>query len=169
VALASRVQARLGRGTAAVALGAVAALSVAFFVKFRQPTYHRSYATLYLRDAPALRKSFGVEPPRFVEHDDGIVAYSLDIPAMSSGLSLDPEGLDARRGAHLYSLAYERGFKCLSTLVYGSAMALAKNATPTAAHDFAQALAGEDLSAFDFELAYLSASASLAIVCGHKR
>ena len=169
LALINRARPRLGLRAALGALAVVTGLTIAFFVTFRQPDYHQEYANFYLREAPLLKQSFAENPPHFVEFDDGIVNYSLDVPAMSSSLALDPEGLDARRGGRLYALAYERGFNCLSSLVYEPPGIFVSDRSRAAAQGYAKDLAREDLSAFDFNLAYLTPSASLAIVCGHKR
>jgi hypothetical protein len=155
-------------GTGAV-LGAVACLSLALFLKLeRQPDYHAAYARFFWQDAPELRRHFGRHPPHILEIDDGIVNYALDTPAMSAGLALDPEGVDALKGGHLFDLAYERGFNCLSTLVYGSAAELAHDHSPAAAQRYAQARWGEDVPSYRFHLAFITRSASLAIVCADK-
>jgi hypothetical protein len=170
VALISRARPRLGPRAALGVLALVTGLTLVFFKTFRQPQYHASYANFYLHDAPLLRKTFGAKLPRFVEFDDGIVNYSLDVPAMSNALALDPEGLDAHRGGHLYALAYERGFNCLSSLVYHSASAFVTDRSPEAARRYATGLGPlGDLTEFDFNVEYLTPSASMAIVCGHKR
>lgn len=168
IALVSRARRALGPRAVVATLGLITCLTVAFFVTLRQPTYHGDFATFYLHDAPLLRRAFGAKPPRIVEFDDGIVNYSLDIPAMSNRLAIDPEGLDALHGGQLYSLAYERGFNCLSSLAYFPHR-LRGNSSPEAAQDLAKTMYLEDLSAFSFEVAYLSVSNSMSIVCGHKR
>jgi hypothetical protein len=169
VALLNRAPGRLAPRAALAVIGLTAALTVGFFVKLRQPTYHASYAKFYLDEAPLLRQKFGAKPPHFVEFDDGIVNYSLDVAAMSNALALDPEAVDALRGGRLYSLAYERGFNCVSTLVYGSAKSLLADRSPKAAESYVKVNLSEDISGFDFDVAYLTESGSMAIVCGHKR
>jgi hypothetical protein len=169
VAVVDRGRPRLDRRAALAAGGLIAGLTVAFFVTFRQPAYHWAFAKFYLHEAPLLKQTFGTTPVRFLEADDGIVNYSLDVPAMSSGLALDPEGLDAKRGGQLYALAYERGFNCISSLAYLSGAALAADSSAEAARTYAKTLIAEDLSAYDFHLAYLTPSASVAIVCGQKK
>ncbi|HEX6274616.1 MAG TPA: hypothetical protein VFZ53_16345 [Polyangiaceae bacterium] len=170
IALVERARPRLGRRAAALALVATSALGVWFFLRFhRQPEYHAEYARLYWVEAPELKRSFGKTPPRLVEYDDGIVSYALDAPAMSSGYTLDPEGVDALRAGRLYSLAYERGFPCAATLVYHSAKALLVDRSPEAARAYAAAVIGADVSAYEFSVKHLTSSGSLAIVCGVKR
>jgi len=168
VAMASRVRWRVPRLAALGAVAGLAALTLVFFIHLRQPGFHANYAAFYYGQAPALRKAFGEHPPRFVEVDDGIVNYALDVPAMSSGLALDPEGFDARRANHLYALAYERGFNCVSSLVYASGAPPAGARSAEAAQRYAADLLREDLSAYEFNFAYVTPTADLAIVCGHK-
>lgn len=169
LAIVTRAPVRLDRRAALGVIGLIACLSVAFFVTFRQPTYHRAFADFYLHDAPVLRQAFAKNPPRLLEFDDGIVSYALDVPAMSMGLMLDPEALDARLGGRLYSLAYERGFNCVSSLYYHPAWQLLHDSSRQAAKRYAREMIPEEVSGFDFDVSYLTASASLAIVCGHKR
>ncbi len=169
LALAGRAPFALPAAGRASVLGAIACLSSAFFLKLeRQPDYHAAYARFFWHDAPELERHFRKHPPHLLEVDDGIVNYALDTPAMSAGLALDPEGVDALKGGHLFDLAYERGFNCLTTLVYGSAAELAHDHSPAAAQRYAQARWGEDVATYRFHLAFITKSASLAIVCADR-
>jgi hypothetical protein len=154
-----------------VLLAGVVLVSVVFFLKLeRQLRYHRSYADFCLHEAPLVKQHFHGRPPRFIEMDDGIVSYSLDSPAMSAGLSLDPEGVDAMKANHLFALGYRRGFKCISSLVYMSATRFLTDKSPTAALAYVrERFDNQDLSKFEFKLAYVTPSGSLALVCGQKK
>jgi len=168
LALADRAPFALPPAGTLAALGAIACLSIAFFLKLeRRPDYHAAYARFFWHDAPELRRHFGKHPPHLLEIDDGIVNYSLDVPAMSAALALDPEAVDALKAGHLWDLAYDRGFNCLSTLVYGSAAELEHDRSREAAQRYAQARVG-DVPAYRFHLAFITRSASLAIVCAEK-
>jgi hypothetical protein len=128
------------------------------------------YADFYFRDAPLIRRHFRGKVPHFIEYDDGIVSYSLDVPAMSAGLALDPEGLAASRAGQFYKLAYARGFKCVTSLVYASAWALFTNPSSATASQYAQGIfSNQDLSDFDFYSAFVPPSGSLALVCARKK
>ncbi len=168
VSLIDRSAYSLGPKTARLVLAGIALVSLVFFAKLhRQVDYHFMYANFFYRDAPLIRRHFGGNTPHFVEVDDGIVSYSLNVPAMSSGLSLDPAGLAAARAGKFFEVAYERGFKCVTSLVYASAQALFSNPSPIEARRYAQERFGtEDLSAFEFEPAFVTPNASLALVCG---
>ncbi|HTQ02432.1 MAG TPA: hypothetical protein VMI54_01205 [Polyangiaceae bacterium] len=170
LALVDRAPVALPARAANIALVAMAGASVVFFLELeRQPSYHAAYARFYWEDAPRLRREFGASRPHLLEIDDGVVNYSLDTPAMSFGLALDPEASDADKANQLFALAYERGFNCLSTLFYGSAGNLKTDKSQAAAQHYAQSLRTEDLSSYRFHLAYLTPSGSLAIVCGDKQ
>ena len=171
VALADRSARSLSPKAARLVLAGIACVSLAFFVKLeRQVDYHHMYAEFFLHDAPLIRRHFGGKTPGFVEIDDGIVSYSLDVPAMSAGLALDPAGLAAARAGHFYGTAYERGFKCVTSLVYASAQALLADPSPAEARRYAQARFGhEDLSSFEFRSAFVTPRGSLALVCGRKK
>ncbi len=171
VAIIDRSARTLRPKAARLVLAAVTCVSLAFFLKLeRQVDYHRMYADFFLLDAPAIRRHFGGKTPRFLEVDDGIVSYSLDVPAMSAGLALDPEGLAAARAGHFYEIAYERGFKCVTSLVYASAQALFSDPSPAEARRYAQERFGsEDLSSFDFRSAFVTPRGTLALVCGRKK
>lgn len=157
------------RGAGAV-LGATACLTIAFFLKLeRQTDYHTAYARFFWQEAPELKTHFGKKRPRFVEADDGIVNYALDVPAMSTGLALDPDGIDAAKTRHLFTLGYERGFNCITTLVYGSAAALLHDPSSAAAGRYAQGCVGDDASTYRFHLEDVTPSGSLAIVCADEK
>jgi hypothetical protein len=56
---------------------------------------------------------------KIVEYDDGIMAYSIDIPTMSGlGFTLDREGYKAQYTGHLLELAYNRGFHVIGAMSY---------------------------------------------------
>ncbi|MBN1641962.1 MAG: hypothetical protein JXA09_12070 [Anaerolineae bacterium] len=87
--------------------------------------------------------------------DDGIIAYSLDIPVMSGlGYALDPEGVRAKQQGELLDLAYERGFYWLTSLEYMPAMAESVEESLSSA----VWLEDEDLGKWAFELAYVEPS-----------
>lgn len=169
IALLARSPRPLGTLAQGGTLLAVGIASLVFFVELhRHLDYHARFADFFWRDAPPLRALFGEHPPRLLEFDDGIVSYALDVPAMSAGLALDPEGADARKAGRLYTLAYERGFNCVSSLYYGNAGELARDRSPDACRRYVQQWETQDIEPYQFELAYLTPSASLAIVCGKK-
>ena len=171
VALADRSAWKLGTRAARLVLPAIALVSVAFFAKLhRQVDYHFMYADFFFHDAPLIRRHFARKVPSFIEYDDGIVSYSLDVPAMSPGLAIDPQGLAASRAGRLFDVAYARGFKCVTSLVYASAQALLSNPTPATASEYAHGIfSNEDLSKFDFYSAFVTPTGSLALVCARKK
>jgi hypothetical protein len=106
-------------------LGALATLGagllcvMVFYFLQRRGGYHTLYADLYLVDAPAARAFYGQQPPRLLEYDDGIVAFSTAFPTMSgTGLGADGEAAVALAKGTLQQLAIERGFDRVASLVY---------------------------------------------------
>jgi hypothetical protein len=144
--------------TCAVCLGVV-------FVNFhRRLDYHRNYADFYLLEAPRVREHYGTTTPQLVEHDDGIVAYSLRYPTMSSGMGLDPEGASALRSGHLLELALKRGYDRITSLVYTPADRMSGKPTPDEVRAWASAMVTEsDSRAFEFAVDYRSADGRFAI------
>jgi hypothetical protein len=56
---------------------------------------------------------------RLLSFDDGIEAYALGLPTMSGlGFALDKQAFDAKKEGRLLTVAYDRGFKWLTTLTY---------------------------------------------------
>lgn len=54
-----------------------------------------------------------------IEFDDGIISWSLKYPALSgTGLSLDKEAYNYYQKGEFLDLAYQRGFRAISSLVY---------------------------------------------------
>ena len=102
----------------------VAALGIAAIVVFltlqRRDGYHEEFARFYLHDAADVRRHYTNLSPRFIEQDDGIVAFATGIPSMSGfGFADDPEAARARRAGRLVELALVRGHSTWVTLVYG--------------------------------------------------
>jgi hypothetical protein len=52
--------------------------------------------------------------------DDGIIAFSLNLPTMSGTLMLDAQSAQARSDGKLFELAVERGFDRLVSLLYAA-------------------------------------------------
>jgi hypothetical protein len=52
-----------------------------------------------------------------IEHSDGIIAYSLNIPTMCNlGFTLDFPAMQARQSGNFFDLAYKRGFRWLASM-----------------------------------------------------
>lgn len=147
------------------------ALAIVFFVTLHRHTdYHAKYAKFYWRDAPLVRAHYGAARPKLIECDDGIVNFSLDYPAMSAELGLDPEGAQARREKRLLNLAYERGFDRVTSLVYASAGTISGKPSKEQIRNWTQdLLAEQNLSGFTFAVDYVTPSHSLAIVRAEKK
>jgi len=82
--------------------------------------YNESYEKFWAYRAEAADKirSLGAGV-RLVSYDDGIIAYSLGIPAMAGlGFALDCQASNAKAAGRLFDLAYERGFRWFTSLVY---------------------------------------------------
>ena len=58
-------------------------------------------------------------PPKMVEFDDGIIAFSTGFNSMAgTGLTLDKTALKAKLSGNFNQLALQRGFDHVSSLVY---------------------------------------------------
>jgi hypothetical protein len=175
--IAARLRSRLARldggrlrAMGRVWLAASAAFVVAFFVGFhRQLGYHRDYADFYLLEAPKVRAYYGPSMPRFLEGDDGIIAYSLGAPTMSTGMGLDLAGAAAFKRGELLELALERGHDRLTSLVYTRGDRLGDHPSALDAREFARAVIPfADSKPYQFALDYRSADGHFAIVRARK-
>lgn len=82
--------------------------------------YNNKYELLF-ENRTAIRLSLlEIDPNiRLLSFDDGIDAYSLGLPTMAGlGFALDRQAYEAKKQNNLLKIAYERGFKWLTTLVY---------------------------------------------------
>jgi hypothetical protein len=153
--------------TAFAAWLAVCAASVVIvFVLFhRQLGYHRNYADFYFVEAPKLCARYGSTMPKFIEGDDGIIAYSLGAPTMSTGMGLDPAGAAAMLGGDLLGLALTRGYDRLTSLVYTLGDALGRDPSPADLRAWAHSVTSfDDSKGYDFALDYRSANGHFAVV-----
>ncbi|MBI1785545.1 hypothetical protein HYR69_10415 [Candidatus Sumerlaeota bacterium] len=67
----------------------------------------------------------------FIEFDDGIISYALNIPAMSGlGFTLDREAFEAKERGELLKVAYERGFRMFTSLQYMGRVPLEADSSP---------------------------------------
>ncbi len=90
-----------------------------FVVGHRRPDYHWLYNDFYFVEAAAVREFYGENPPRVVEHDDGIIGFATRFPTMSgTGLMLDAEAAAAFEAGRLYAVALARGFDRAASLAY---------------------------------------------------
>lgn len=110
----------------------------------------------------------------FIEFDDGIVSYSLDMPALAGfGFALDKEGGEAKRAGKLLKLAYDRGFNAFASLVYPPRLTPEAHKNPAKLREELKNypwLAGEfgagreDLDAWDFEIIYFRPESRLTFI-----
>ncbi|MBN1548519.1 MAG: hypothetical protein JW902_17850 [Syntrophaceae bacterium] len=88
--------------------------------------------------------------------DDGIVAYSLDIPVMSGlGFTLDLPALRAMQDGKLLDIAYARGFRWLTSLNYMPNMPAVVGQDVTEEVGAAFWLSAQDTSNWVFRIAYV--------------
>jgi hypothetical protein len=128
---------------------ALAAAVVGLFLRFHyKPAYHREYAKFYWETAPRVRQQLSGKVPKLIEVDDGIIAYSLRVPSLTStGYLLDAEAMRAKRAKRLFDVAYHRGFRAVSTLYYGVHGHL-REGNGSTARDWVQRMMVEDLSGY---------------------
>lgn len=104
----------------AVPIFAVAMTGSLFFAFHRTGNYHERYAILAVDWGADFRNFLQKEKIKFIDCDDGILAWVGDVPAMSgTGLGLDLQALRARGSqTGLLPLALTRGYDHAGTLVY---------------------------------------------------
>ena len=99
--------------------------------------------------------------------DDGIVSYSLDgTPTLNGlGLVMDQEAQDAQESGHLLDMAWARGHRMLVSVNY--AMSEAAYSNPRMLRSALESnphLAGQDVSAWDFEVAFRSPQTGVSFI-----
>ena len=146
---------RFDRARAAATALVLGCAALVLFVRFQhKPDYHRKFAEFYWETAPRVRRELGVQVPKLVEFDDGIIAYSLGVPSVSGfGYVLDAEAQRAKRARQLFDVAYHRGFRAVSTFYYAPHGTL-RQAGQDAARRWAAELFGEDLSGYRAAVLY---------------
>lgn len=150
------------RVACALLLGTLVTL---FFVYWqRHPRYNEDYQAVALEAAAQAHKFYGGRLPKVIEVDDGIVSYSLDTPAMSWLLALDPEGFRAAKQGKLLDLAMARGFDRIASHGY--------RPNGSQPHDLAYWVGvslNQDVSAYRFEKEFATDDGRLVIVRAFKR
>jgi len=105
-----------------VIIAAIMAMGVLSFFQlvYRNDVYNQHYATFF--DHAASFQEYYTqknEDPKLIEFDDGIIAYSTGYPTMSGlGFALDKQAAEHKIGESLLSLAYQRGYTRITSLVY---------------------------------------------------
>ena len=144
----------------------LATLVSLFFVYWqRHKSYNEAFEMVMGQASEAARQHYAGKLPKLLEIDDGVVGYSLDTPAMSHILALDPEGFRAAREGRLLELAVARGFDRVGSSV-------AYRTWSSKPNDLANWVGGsmsEDVSGFTFEEEYGSPDGQLVIVRVKKR
>jgi hypothetical protein len=145
--------------------GLLVTLVVLFFVNWqRHPRYNEDFGMMVL-EAPAQAHDFyGARLPKVLELDDGVVGYSLDTPAMSWLLGLDPEGFRAVKEGRLLDLAMARGFDRIASHWYRP-----NGTDPQALAQWAGASFRQDVSNYRFEKEFATNDGQLVIVRIYKR
>lgn len=145
------------RVASATALGV---LVTSFFLTWhRHPRYNEDFRAVALEAGEKARKFYGPNLPKVVEIDDGIVSYSLDTPAMSSFLALDPEGFRAVKQGKLLDLAVARGFDRVASSWYRP-----NSTKPRDLASWVGASLRQDVSAYRFEKEFATDDGYLVIV-----
>lgn len=145
--------------------GLLGTLVVLFFVNWqRHRRYNEDFRVMALEASAQAHKFYGARLPKLLEMDDGIVSYSLDTPAMSWFLALDPEGFRAVKQGKLLDLAMARGFDRIASHWYRP-----NSADPQELAYWAGASLRQDVSAYRFEKEFTSDDGQLVIVRVYKR
>jgi len=92
---------------------------IVFFVLHRRVGYHENYIRFYFDEARKIQNYYQGDPPKIIEYDDGIIAFSTGFPTMSGfGFALDQEAFIQLEKGNLTELAFERGFDRVTSLSY---------------------------------------------------
>ncbi len=150
-----------------VCLGIVLINANAFADQKRTTSYNEDFAYLWAERARITQDLKPVVTGGFLEFDDGVIAYSTNLPAMSGlGFALDKEGFEAKKRGELLDLAYRRGFRSFASLVYLKLppTALTNPAALREALSTALVLEGQKLDGWDFKLAYKDPKSNLIFI-----
>jgi hypothetical protein len=82
--------------------------------------YNKIYENLFNERGVITSALLNISPNlRLLSFDDGIDAYSLGVPVMSGlGFTLDKAAFDSKKKGELLKVAYDRGFKWITSLIY---------------------------------------------------
>jgi hypothetical protein len=153
---------------AAVATGASAMLAAVFFAAgYYDAGYNSQYRkTFDTREEIAAR--FGSEPPKIIEYDDGIIAFTTGFQAISGlGFTLDHEAVAWKQRRRLLWLAYDRGFDHIASMNYFGTGGLS---TDSDSEEIRRKLAGtffltpSEVAPFDFEVVHVTSGREFAII-----
>jgi len=92
-----------------------------------------------------------------LEFEDGIIGYSLDMPAMNGfGFTLDKQAYQAKQQGQLLEVAYHRGFRVLASLIYLHNMdkETQENSELLKAYLSSKILSGQDVSKWHFSFLF---------------
>jgi hypothetical protein len=126
----------------------------------------------YNEEVPRLQAHYAGRTPKFIEFDDGFIAYSTGYPTMSGlGFTLDSEGLEHKRNGTLLSLAYERGHTLIASIAYfnaeGRNITLETSSEVLREHlmdEFPEDFTPTEAALFDYAVDYLSSDGHFAII-----
>lgn len=158
------------RGTLALLCAGAVAFGAVFLAAKTSSAYNQHYYRFFrnrVAVAGALQPLAGAG---ILEFDDGIVGFSLPFPAMSGlGFALDKEAYERMKAGHLLDVAYERGFKLFGSLNYFRYDGRLGDEIP---HDRLAGvffLAGQNISAWRFRVAYIDAPTGATFVAFEPR
>jgi len=139
---------------------------IGFWKLHRQVRYHERYAHFCHTVAPRVKQALNGKVPKLLEHDDGVVGYCLDAPAMSgTGLTLDAVAVRAHQDGHFFQLAVHRGYRALTTLFY-RAHDLDVHSSPEAVRGWAASMMGAIPTGYDAKLLYGDADFTIVELTG---
>lgn len=131
-----------------------------------QTSYNKIYQTLWENRHEVSNEILQLDPnAKLLSYDDGIVAYSLDMPVMSGlGFSLDKKADCEKKMGKLLDLAHHRGFNYITSLDYMPKFE-AKVGDNVSRYliDFA-ALSDEERANWNFYLAYENKKTGLKLL-----
>jgi len=146
-----------------------ALLVMAFFAfVVRASNANTPFRDFYYIEAPAVRAHYDGDPPRFVEYDDGVIAYFTGFPALSGfAFAIDKEGAEAYARRELLQLAKTRRFDRIASYVYMDDTKLTAVSTSSEIEELLEQTFhyhGGELSEFEFAVDYVSPTGRFCVI-----
>lgn len=149
-----------------VPLGMIAVILIALFASNAmlamkaETKYNEEYYRFWInRDSICAELRDGRDVTGILSFDDGIVAYSLDVPVMSGlGFTLDYPAVLEMKAGRLLDVAYSRGFSMLTSVAYMPEFQACSGQDVTDELSRAFWLAREDVMKWSFRVAHIDAN-----------
>lgn len=168
--LLSRISPDWGGFAQVVMLVGFAVLVLGWYTLIYHNGQHNAvYTTAYGETFAALRGHYAGQAVKLIEMDDGIIGYATGYHTLSGfGFTLDKHAAEAAKDGRLLDLAYQRGYRYLSTLYYPWLRGLTHSSTSGEIRArlimFYPHLREAELHRFDYRVDFVSPDGLLVVV-----